>query len=225
MPLPFRRWMADPLILLCLAAGLLAFVVQSGELGTADTMHRLQTTHWLWTSDPQVPPGDYPEFGLHGRGGKIYSWYGIGQSLLMLPADLVGTWISHWSVFSDYEDDPAVRSIVVSYLTSILVNVLTALIAFRLLEQLRFSVRESVLGVLALMFCTTHLHYTQNMMENNYIMLLTLIGFSFQYEWLRTGSKRALWIGSAALGLNLLTRLTTVLDLIGAGFSSSRGLV
>jgi hypothetical protein len=218
MPLPFRRWMADPLILLCLAAGLLAFVVQSGELGTADTMHRLQTTHWLWTSDPQVPPGDYPEFGLHGRGGKIYSWYGIGQSLLMLPADLVGTWISHWSVFSDYEDDPAVRSIVVSYLTSILVNVLTALIAFRLLEQLRFSVRESVLGVLALMFCTTHLHYTQNMMENNYIMLLTLIGFSFQYEWLRTGSKRALWIGSAALGLNLLTRLTTVLDLIGAGF-------
>jgi len=31
-------------------------------------------------------------------------------------------------------------------------------------------------GVLALMFCTTHLHYTQNMMENNYIMLLTLVG-------------------------------------------------
>jgi hypothetical protein len=217
MPLLTRRWMADPIILLCLVAGLLAFVVQSGELGTADTMHRLQTTHWLWTSDPQVPPGDYPEFGLHGRGGKIYSWYGIGQSLLMLPADLVGTWISHWSIFSDYEDDPAVRSIVVVYLISILVNVLTALIALRLLRQLCFSVRESVLGVLVLMFCTTHLHYTQNMMENNYIMLLTLIGFSFQYEWLKTGSKRALWVGSAALGLNLLTRLTTGLDLIGAG--------
>ena len=36
-----RRWLSDPLVLLCLAAGLLAFVVQSGELGTADTMHRL----------------------------------------------------------------------------------------------------------------------------------------------------------------------------------------
>ena len=88
---------------------------------------------------------------------------------------------------------------------------------FRLLRQLRFSVRESVLGVLALMFCTTHLHYTQNMMENNYIMLLTLAGFSFQYEWLRTGSKRALLVGCAALGLNLLTRLTTGLDLMAAG--------
>jgi hypothetical protein len=212
-----RRWLSDPVVLLCLTAGLLAFVVQSGELGTADTTHRLQTTHWLWTGEPQVFPDEYPEFGLHGRGGRIYSWYGIGQSLLMLPADLLGTWISHWRIFSRYRDDPGVRSIVVSYSTNILVNVLTALIGFRLLRQLRFSIRESVLGMLALMFCTTHLHYTQNMMENNYIMLLTLTGFSFQFEWLRTGSKRALLVGSAALGLNLLTRVTTCLDLLAGG--------
>ena len=207
----------DPIFLLCLVSALLAFVVQSGELGTADTMHRLQTTHWLWTSQPQVFPYEYPEFGLVGRGGRLYSWFGIGQSLLMLPADLIATGSARLPVFSDYEDDPAVRSIVVSYCTSILVNVLTALVAFRFLRQLSFSLKESVVGVLALMFCTTHLHYTQNMQENNYIMLLTLIGFSFQYEWLRTGRLRALFIGSAALGLNLLTRLTTGLDLIAAG--------
>ncbi len=212
-----KQRLRDPLFLLCLTAGLLAFVVQSGELGTADTAHRLQTTHWLWTSEPQVFPYEYPEFGLHGRGGRLYSWYGIGQSLLMLPADFLGTWIAHWSVFSDYEDDPAVRSIVVSCLTSILVNVLTALVAFRFLRQLRFGLTESVAGVLALMFCTTQLHYTQNMTENNYILLLTLTGFSFQYEWLRTGSRQALFWGSGALGLNLLTRLTTGMDLIVAG--------
>src|SRR5437870_1792974 len=135
----------------------------------------------------------------------------------MLPADLLATWIAQLSIFSEYSDDPAVRSIVVSYLINILVNVLTTLIAFRLLRQLRFSTREAVAGVLALMFCTTHLHYTQNMMENNYIMFLTLAGFSFQSQWLRTGSRRALLIGSAALGLNLLTRLTTGLDLLAAG--------
>jgi hypothetical protein len=210
------RWLRDPLFLLCLTAGLLAFVVQSGELGTADTMHRLQVTHWLWTGQPQVFENEYPEFGLRGRGGKIYSWYGIGQSLLMLPADLVGTWISRWRVFSDYEDDPAIRSIVVSYSTNILISVLTALVAFRLLRQLSFSVKQAVIGVLALMFCTTHLHYTQNMQENNYIMLLTLVGFSFQYEWLRTGRLKPLVVGSCALGLNLLTRVTTALDLIAA---------
>jgi len=211
------RWLNDPLILLISAAGLLAFVVQSGELGTADTMHRLQTTHWLWTSQPQVLPSEYPEFGLHGRGGWIYSWYGIGQSLLMLPADVIATWIAHWRIFSGYQDDPAVRSILVSYSMNIFVNVLTALIPFRLLRQLRFEVRESVWGVLALLFCSTHLHYTQNMQENNYIMLLTLVGLSLQYEWLRTRTRRALGIGSAALGLNLLTRVTTALDIMAAG--------
>jgi hypothetical protein len=217
MTLRVRLWLRDPLLLLCLTAGLLAFVVQSGELGTADTLHRLQTTHWLWTSQPQVFPNEYPEFGLHGRGGRIYSWYGIGQSLLLLPADLVATWIARWHIFSEYEDDPAVRSIIVSYATNILVNLLTALIAFRLLRQLRFEATESGAGVLALLFCTTHLHYTQNMQENNYIMLLTLVGFSLQYAWLRTGSIRALFMGSTALGLNFLTRVTTGLDLIAAG--------
>jgi hypothetical protein len=211
------RWLRDPLFLLCLTAGLLAFVVQSGELGTADTAHRLQTTHWIWTSEPQVFSNEYPEFGLHGREGRLYSWYGIGQSLLMLPADLLGTWIENRSIFSTYDDDPRVRSIMVSYATNILVNTLTALIAFQLLGQLCFSAEESVAGVLALLFCTTHLHYTQNMMENNYIMLLTLIGFSFQYEWVRTASRRALFIGCCALGFNLLTRLTTGFDLMAGG--------
>ncbi len=70
------------------------------------------------------------------------------------------------------------------------------------------------LGVLALLLSTTHLHYTQNMMENNYIFLLTLTGFSYQYEWLRNGNRRALLIGSGAFGLNLLTRLTTGMDLL-----------
>jgi len=195
--------------------------VQSGELGTADTTYRLQTTHWLWTSQPQVFPDDYPDFGLHGRGGRLYSWYGIGQSLLMLPADLIATWIGHWHIFSGYEEDPAVRSIIVTYSTNILINVLTALIVFRLLGQLNFSVKESVAGVLALLFCTTHLHYTQNMMENNYIMLLTLVGFSFQYEWLSTGGRRVLLIGSAPLCLNLLTRLPIGLDRASGGVSLS----
>lgn len=212
-----RAWFCDPLFLLCLTAGLLAFVVQSGELGSADTTYRLQTTHWLWTSAPAVLPSDYPDFGLHGRGGRLYPWFGIGQSLLMLPADLVSTWIASWPAFSDYEDDPSIRSMVVAYSTSILVNVLTALIVFRFLRQLQFELKESVAGVLALLFCTTHLHYTQNMMENNYIMLLAFVGFSYQYEWLRTGSSRALLWGSAAFGLNLLTRITTGLDLLAGG--------
>jgi hypothetical protein len=216
--LNLSRRFRDPLFLLALTAGLIAFVVQSGELGSADTTHRLQSTHALWTSEPPVFPDEFPEFGTHGRGGKLQSWYGIGQSLLMLPADIAGTYVDHLPIFDRYGDtDPSVRDIIVTYSTNILLTVLTALVCFRFLRQLNFEVAQSVAGVLALLVGTTHLHYTQNMMENNYIFLLTLTGLSYQYEWLRTGDRRALLIGSGAFGLNLLTRLTTGLDLLAGG--------
>jgi hypothetical protein len=182
-------------------------------------MHRLQVAHSLWTGQPQVFPNEYPEFGLHGRGGRLYAWYGIGQSLLMLPADLLGSAATHLQIWRSYVnsgEDPAIRSIVVSISTNVLINVLTALAAFRLLGLLGFSEGESVAGVLALLCATTHLHYAQNMEENNYILLLTITGFALQYKWLTTGNRRALFWGSAALGLNLLTRLTTTLDAFGA---------
>jgi len=209
---------SDPVILSAIAAGLIAFVVQSGDVDSADTVRRLQTTHSLWTTAPPVLPGDYPDFGLRGRGGTIYAWYGMGQSLLMLPADIVGTYLERLPFFDDYEgNDPSVRNIVVSYSTNILINVLTAMVCLRFLLLLGFDMTQAVCGVLALLVCTTHLHYTQNMMENNYIMLLTLAGFCFQYEWVRTGNICTLLIGSAAFGLNLLTRLTVAMDLIAGG--------
>src|SRR5271155_3108631 len=215
MPFALHRCLRDPLFLLCLTAGLLAFVVQSGELGTSDTTHRLQTTHWLWTSEPQVFPQEYPEFGLIGRGGGLYSWYGIGQSLLMLPADIVGTGLEHLPIFIAYNgNDPSVRGIFVSFTTNLLIAVLTALVCYRMLLRFQFSATQAAAGVLALFFATTHLHYSQNMSENDYILLLTLAGISYQYEWLRSSNRRCLLIGSFVLGLNLLTRLTTALDLL-----------
>ncbi len=208
------RLFRNPAFLLGLTAFLVAFVVQSGELGSSDTTHRLQTTHSFWTSAPAVESQDYPEFGIHGRNGKLYGWYGIGQSLLMLPADIAGTYIERLPAFENYDADPTVRDIFVSYTTNILVCVLSALVCFRLLGLFAFSASQRIAGVLALIFCTTFLHYTQDMMENNYIFLLTITGLAFQYQWLRSGDRRALLLGSLALGANLLTRLTTGLDLL-----------
>jgi hypothetical protein len=214
-----RPGVSHPLSLLLLVTALVTFLIQSGELGTSDTAHRLQVTHSLWTGEPQVFPYDYPDFGLHGRGGRLYASYGIGQSLLMLPADLAGTAASHLPLWRSYvvsEADPTVRSILVSISTNVLVNVLTALAACRLLGLLGFSIRESISGTLGLLLATTHLHYAQNMTENNYILLLTITGFALQYRWLTTGDRRSLLWGSIALGLNLLTRITTTLDILGA---------
>jgi len=210
----FLRLFNNPPFVVGVVAFMAAFVVQSGELGSSDTTHRLQATHSFWTSAPAVDPQDYPDFGIHGRGGRLYGWYGIGQSLVMLPADMIGTAIERLPVFEEYDADPTVRDIVVSYCTSISICVLGALVCFRLLGLLGFRTNERVAGVLGLIFCTTFLHYTQNLMENNLIFLLTLTGLAYQYAWLRKGEDRDLWIGALALGANLLVRLTTGLDLV-----------
>ena len=213
-----RRLWSSPAALLVLAVGLLTAMIQSGELGTADTMRRLQVTHSLWTSAPQVAPGDYPDFGVPGRGGRLYAWYGIGQSLIMLPADMVGTTAAHatwWRGYVKSKATPQIRAIAVSVSTNVLLNVLTVLVALRFLELLGFSRVQSIAGVIALICATTHLHYAQNMQENNYIFLLTLTGLWLQLRWAHTGERRWLWWGAGALGLNLLTRVTTALDAMG----------
>src|SRR6202049_4436004 len=132
-----RRWFRDPSFLLALTAALLAFAVQSGEVGSADTMHRLQTAHSFWTHEPAVFPSEYPDFGVHGRGGKLYDWYGIGQPLLLLPADMAGTFIAKWPLFAQYDGtDPTIRNVVVSYSMNMLVTVLTALVGLHFLRIL-----------------------------------------------------------------------------------------
>jgi len=110
----FRR----PTFLLAAVAFLAAMVVQSGELGSSDTMHRLQAAHSFWTSDPAVFPNEYPEFGVHGRGGKLYGWYGIGQPLLMFPFDVIGTCLERLPALSRSQDDPDIRVIFVSFCTN-----------------------------------------------------------------------------------------------------------
>src|SRR6266849_4768929 len=213
-----KRLFNHPGFLVGLAAFLTAVLVQSGELGSIDTALRLQTTHSFWTSASLVLPEDYREIGLVGRDGRIYVPYGIGQSLLMLPSDMVGAYLARLSLFASFaEHDPGIREIVVSYSTNILVCVLTVLVCFRFLRLLEFTVNQAMTGALTLLFGTTFLHYTQNMMENNFLLLLTLTGLCFQYEWLLTGCTRALLTGSLALGANILTRLTTVLDIAAAG--------
>ncbi len=213
-----RGLFSRPAFLLGLTALLAALLLQSGEMGSVDTSMRLQNTHSFWTSEPPVRPEDYPEFGLVGRNGRIHGWFGIGQSILMLPFDIAGTYLAGLAIFDSFEGhDPSIREIVVSYGCNTVVCVLAVLVCFRLLRLFEFTVNQSLAGALGLLFGTTFLHYTQNMVENNLITLLDLTGFCFQYEWLRTGRTRALAIGSAALGANLLVRLTTGMDVVACG--------
>jgi hypothetical protein len=66
-----------------------------------DTDVRLRMAHALWTGTEEVslPPNYHPSsrldhVGVLGVDGKRYEAYDMGQSLLMLPADWIGTQLS-----------------------------------------------------------------------------------------------------------------------------------
>ena len=83
---------------LALLAWTTALAVQTGTLN-GDTMRRLYVAHSLWTvGEPTVSRSDPGIVGptglvqaLVGRGGKLYAWNGVGQSIVMIPADVVAT--------------------------------------------------------------------------------------------------------------------------------------
>jgi len=138
-----KRAIKSPAFLVGLAAFLTALLVQSGDVGSIDTEIRLQTTHSFWTEAPSVPDNS-PEFGLAGKNGRVYATYGMGQSLLMLPSDIVGTYLARLRLFASFAGhDPGIREIVVSYSTSILLCVLAVLVSFRWLHLMGFRSFDS----------------------------------------------------------------------------------
>jgi hypothetical protein len=66
-------------------------LLEAGDLGSSDVAYRLQAAHSLWTSDPQVYPTDPNRMLPIGRDGQRKIPWGIGQSLVMLPADVVSS--------------------------------------------------------------------------------------------------------------------------------------
>ena len=181
-----------------LITAITTILISTGSLNSIDTLHRLQVTRSLWTDAPQVIEEVLPDdvankstafrgtvtYSVIGRDQKRYVTWGIGQSLVMLPADImaqtlidkispeqrvVGETKAEISAQSQPQyshPQPKVVGII-SYLTFPLINVLAIIASFYLLKNLEFTTSQSIYGALSLLFCTTFLHYSQTHQENN----------------------------------------------------------
>ena len=101
--LEYPRWFLAVTTLIVFA------LITRGDFSDFDTVGRLQVTHWLWTSEPQVSEGyrysiptpptainifSAPGFcALIGKDGQIFAQFGLGQSVIMLPADIFSYFI------------------------------------------------------------------------------------------------------------------------------------
>jgi hypothetical protein len=187
------------------AAFLTCLLVMPGTvMPTGEAPTRLRVARWLWT-------GQSPEGLLPGRGGATHPWVGLGQSLVMLPADVAVALLTRGRDATEGQVTPS-QFVLVSYLTFPLVNALAVLYGFMLLRRLGFGEGRAALGALSLLFLTTLLWHVQNNQDNPLQLLLVLAGLYHVLGWVETRSAASLAAASLALGFNLLVRLTTATD-------------
>jgi hypothetical protein len=198
-----------PLFLLTWFVGCL---LETGDLGSMDAGFRLQVAHSLWTSDPQVDSADFDQSFPIGRDGRPQAPWGIGQSLIMLPADVAASAVVSFLALPEALARK-MRAALVGYLTFPLISAAAVAFGVLVLRRLGFSDGQSIAGGIALFFCTSLFPYTQVHQENSAALLLILISLYGVLSWLKTGTGPYLMMTGAALGLSILMRLTAVFDL------------
>ncbi|REJ39300.1 MAG: hypothetical protein DWQ53_23515 [Microcystis flos-aquae DF17] len=201
---------------LALIALLWFLVINIGNMGIIDTGLRLQMSHAWWTKDSEVQVtsetkpkirGDI-RFGVLGVDGKRYIAYEQGQSLLMLPGDLLGTWLHY--LF------PAIpeknwRQLVVSFLIFIPLNIAAVLTCFWLLKEFGFNERIAQLGSVIFFLGTTFLHYAQIHQQNNQILLFVMIGYVAALAYSFSKNPSLAFMSGLALGGAMLMRITSLI--------------
>lgn len=180
---------------------LICLCVQTGTLGEVNTTERLKATRWLWQD---VPQADHPGWMVRGRDGKNFVTYGLGQSLVMLPADLVAGSLERFVGPPRLKEK--LREFVVAVLTFPPLCATAALMAYLVLLEAGFGRPARVGGALGLQLASSFLHYSQDHEENSLMVLLGLILIHAALRWWNTGRSAVLWPAAVAIGFGFLIR-------------------
>jgi len=180
-----------------------------------DTDVRLRMAHALWTGTEEVslPPNYRPSsrldrVGVLGVDGKRYEHYDMGQSLLMLPADWIGTQLS--KVFPSIKPY-LLREFAVSFLVVIPLNVLVVLSCYWLLRLFDFQEKIAASASLIWLLGTTVLHYAQTFQQNNPVLLCVILGYACALAYIKTNKVPYVFLSGLAIGAAIIIRSTTII--------------
>lgn len=197
-------------------AATVAALVNPGNFGTSDTVVRLRVARWIRLGEPL----NASESGLPGRNGVMHPFYGIGQSLVLLPLDALADHVVTPALSGrglSTEKQRQVKDLLTAFLMQSGLALGSLLLAYQLLRLFRFGAFVSASGAMSLLFATTCLYYVQCAQENLLLLVLALGSLCGIVQWSRDG--RLVWcaMAGAACGFALLTRLTTVMELFVFG--------
>ncbi len=189
-------------------------LVNPGNFGTNDTTRRLQVARWIRLGEPPVRQAD-ADFGIIGKHGTRHAWYGIGQSLVLIPFDAVASVtvipVLRSLGFDSVKQEQMVELSIAFLMQSLITTCLLAF-AYDVLLLLEFSSRVSMAGALGLLFGTTVLQYVQSAQENNLLLALALVSLSAILRCRRGAGIGWAAIAGAACGFAILTRLPSLLE-------------
>jgi hypothetical protein len=204
---------------------ILAFftLTDAGALGSIDATRRAQTTQWMWGAGPSTIANDTlvgHDWVLPGRNGQNHYWYGMGQSLLMMPADIVFTLAARQIRLAERMDDVAYHRLRRAFISITTFPVIAAICATGLLALLQVAglgfgpaLVSAVVGV----FCTRLLFANHSHLELSQHLALLLWAFAYLVKWTRAPRVRDLTIASVLLGVNLLFRLPFLANMLAVG--------
>ncbi len=167
-------------------------LVNRGTLGSIDTALRADMSHAWWTGTAEVA-SDYKPFvqgdvraGVIGKDGRRYISWDLGQSILMLPSDWIGTQIHK---LMPAESEIKLRHTVISYLTFVPLNVAAIVACYWLITLFGFQEKTAGLASIVCLLCTTILHYSQEHQQVNQVLLFVLIGYASALTYVKTHVK------------------------------------
>ena len=196
-----------------LVALLWLIFINPGSITNIDTARRMQMSHAWWTGKEE----DFPENKLviNIKGNK-YIPYDLGQPILMLPGDWLGTQLGQWLPTEKLRQQ--FREAVVSFLIFLPLNVLSVIWCFRLLRRFNYEEKLAGLSSIVWLLGTTFFFYSTIHQQNNQILLFVLIGYETALAYiLSQESKLAIYSG-LALGISFLIRITSILHAASVSF-------
>jgi hypothetical protein len=202
-----RKFLSGDTARFFLLGVLLALLLSPGNL-FVDAEKRLQVSRWIWTDEPQVLASDTQFLNhLPGRNGQPMAQFGIGQSLVMLPADIVA------GLVLGLEMTPQrmkLREMIVYYLTFPLISGLALAFARKLAGGFLDDRRRADLATLAFALGSSFLIYSRDTQENMLMNLCVLAGLWHGLQWSRDGLRRHAAAMAGFLGFLILIRISTI---------------
>ncbi|MBZ5725083.1 MAG: hypothetical protein LAP87_08815 [Acidobacteriia bacterium] len=189
-------------------------LVNPGNFGILDTTRRLQVARWIRLGEPPVRPAD-AGFGITGKNGERHAWYGIGQSLVLVPFDAVvsATVVPRLGRYRlDSVKQQQIVELLIAFLMQSFITACTLALAYEVLVSFQFPNGVSMAGALALLFGTQNLQYVQRAAENNLLLLLALGALYAVRRWQNGRGARWAAIAGGACGFAILVRLPSLLE-------------